>query len=98
MIEDTVVRGLPTGLAFLRDWRLANGYSQTRLGELAGVRQATIADLERGLYMPRPSTVRKLAQALGITPMQLATTSPMDEARRVQAATMARMARMASAL
>lgn len=54
----------------LRYWRQRQALSQEDLGKLAGIPQATIARVEaRGTA--RPSTVRKLAEALGIEPHQL---------------------------
>jgi hypothetical protein len=34
---------------------------------------ATIARLELGMNVPRPTTIRKLARALGVQPMELTT-------------------------
>jgi len=45
--------------------------SQQDLAATAGVRQATIAEIESGKRSPRPSTVRKLAKALRVKPERL---------------------------
>ncbi len=40
--------------------------SQTKLGKLVGVRQATISDWERGIYLPQEENIQKLAEVLGV--------------------------------
>ncbi len=50
----------------LRELREMAGLSQERLSEISGVGRATVADLEAGKRPPRPSTARKLADALGV--------------------------------
>ena len=55
----------------LRELRQKKLLTQAELAEMAGVRSATIADLERGKHRPRPSTIRKIAAALGIRPEAL---------------------------
>jgi transcriptional regulator with XRE-family HTH domain len=55
----------------LRTWRERRALSQRDLGELAGLTAFTISRLETGQQRARPSTVRKLAKALGLKPEQL---------------------------
>lgn len=50
----------------LKAWRLSRGLSQRRLGELAGIRQQTIAEYEAGACEPTPGTRRALAAALRV--------------------------------
>lgn len=45
--------------------------SLRELSRLSGVAADTLVDLERGRRKARPSTVRKLAEALGVTPADL---------------------------
>ena len=45
--------------------------SQDDLAKKAGVSRATIADLETNKRPARPSTRRKLAEALGVVPAEL---------------------------
>jgi transcriptional regulator with XRE-family HTH domain len=52
-------------LTWLRIARERRGFSQERLGNLAGFRQTQISRWERSHRTPRPSTARKLAKALG---------------------------------
>lgn len=59
------------GLKRLRTLRLRRALSQRDLAARAGVSQVTIVRLERGEAEPRPSTVRKLAAALGVDPAEL---------------------------
>lgn len=50
----------------LAAWRRAAGLTQGALAERAGLRLSTICDIERGKIDPRLSTLRALADALGI--------------------------------
>jgi len=54
----------------LRSWRQRRALSQRDLAGLAGVGLATIVRIEHG-QPARPSTTRRLAQALGVTPETL---------------------------
>ncbi len=59
---------------FSRNLRAVRAYrdmGQDELAERSGVDQASISLLERGRRRPRPSTVRKLAAALGVEPETL---------------------------
>jgi transcriptional regulator with XRE-family HTH domain len=55
----------------LREIRESKGLSQDDLARLSGVAKSTIVDLELGRRKPRPSTRRKLAQALGVRPEEI---------------------------
>jgi transcriptional regulator with XRE-family HTH domain len=55
----------------LRALRLDRALSQRDLAAAAGVAQATITRLEQGHRAAYPSTVRKLAKALGVDPLAL---------------------------
>jgi transcriptional regulator with XRE-family HTH domain len=56
----------------LRELRDRKVLSQVGLAERSGVDQRTIGSLERGDYgSARPSTIRKLAEALGVEPGEL---------------------------
>lgn len=50
----------------LTAFREAAGLTQTRLASEAGVRIATISDIETGKLDPRLSTMKALAKALGV--------------------------------
>jgi transcriptional regulator with XRE-family HTH domain len=50
----------------VKEIRLRKGLSQTDLKHISGVGQDTISGLESGKHHPRPSTLRKLAAALGV--------------------------------
>ena len=45
--------------------------TQEELAKAAGVNRVTIAKIEAGVVDPYPSTVRKLAVALGMEPREL---------------------------
>lgn len=45
--------------------------SQQDLERVSGVAQHTISELESGKRKARPSTVRKLAKALGVEPVEI---------------------------
>ncbi len=55
-------------LARYRTWA---GLSQGDLSEKSGVARNTISRLEHGHHPARPSTARKLAVVLGVTPKEL---------------------------
>ncbi len=50
----------------LREFRRRKGWSQKDLANESGVGQDTISSIETGTHEPRPSTLRKLAEALGV--------------------------------
>ena len=50
----------------LRDLRRRRGWSQVELAKEAGVTDETISNIERGEHEPRPTTLRKVATALGV--------------------------------
>jgi transcriptional regulator with XRE-family HTH domain len=56
---------------WLRQLRMERAISQEDLGRMTGIAQATISNLEQGNRPARLSTVRKLAEALGIEPREL---------------------------
>ncbi len=59
----------------LRDLRAARGLTQEALAELAGVRQATISQIERGATSRIDLDVlERLAAALGVQPGELLAT------------------------
>lgn len=60
-----------TALPGLRKARLSALLSQAELAEKCGMSEATINRLEVGRHRARISTVRKLAQALGVEPVEL---------------------------
>ena len=55
----------------LRTLRERQALTQRELADLAGVSRTTIVTLEQGADSPYPSTVRKLARALGVAPAEL---------------------------
>jgi putative transcriptional regulator len=50
----------------LKEFRRQKGWSQKDLADEAGVGQDTISGIESRRHEPRPSTLRKLAEALGV--------------------------------
>lgn len=55
----------------LRKLRREKALSQQDLMKMTGIAQATLSDLEGGKRGARASTVRKLAEALGVQPKEL---------------------------
>jgi transcriptional regulator with XRE-family HTH domain len=68
--RSTIVRGVPR-LIRLRELRLQSAMSQADLAERAGVARTTIIRLEAGDPNVLPSTLRKLARALRVKPVNL---------------------------
>lgn len=52
----------------LRARRLARGWTQVELAELADIDQANISRLELGVLLPGTVTIDKLAAAFGVEP------------------------------
>ena len=63
---DLLAKVLAGELHPLAAWRKAAGLSQGALAEKAGQRAATISDIESRKIDPRLSTVKALAEALGV--------------------------------
>ena len=55
----------------LRLERQRQALTQEELAHRAGITRLAVSQLERGLVQPRPPTLRKLAEALGIKPASL---------------------------
>ncbi len=55
----------------LKRLRTLNALTQEELADKADLTPAAVARIERNEAEPRPSTLRKLAQALGVQPRQL---------------------------
>ena len=63
----------------LRELRERAFLTQAELAEKSGVSEGTINRIELGRHSPRISTIRRLAQALGVSPEELV--SPPGEQR-----------------
>lgn len=55
----------------LKRTRLRNALTQQQLAEKAGLTTASVARIERDETEPRPTTLRKLADALNVEPRDL---------------------------
>ncbi len=55
----------------LKRLRTLNALTQEELANKAGLTSAAVARIERNEAEPRPSTLRKLAGALGVKPAQI---------------------------
>jgi transcriptional regulator with XRE-family HTH domain len=55
----------------LRQLRIQRAISQEDLGRVTGIAQSTISNLESSNRSARLSTIRKLAEALGVEPKEL---------------------------
>ena len=64
-------RFLEVDTSKLRRLRREAALSQRELADRAGTTQETISRLERGHHAARGSTLRKLAEALGVKPKDL---------------------------
>ena len=58
-------------LARLRFWREQAALTQAELAAKAGITQTHLSRIERGEIQPRPATIRRLAEALGVRPADL---------------------------
>ena len=66
----------------LRRLRLEHFFSQAELARRAGLHALTLTRLESGRTAPSTRTVRALAEALGVQPLELANPEEVAEADR----------------
>jgi transcriptional regulator with XRE-family HTH domain len=66
----------------VRNLRTRRYLSQAELAVKAEVSRTTIARIEAGEIVPYPRTVRKLAEALEVEPMELATPEELQRAKK----------------
>lgn len=66
-IPSAYVRRMVEGESPVRVFRDLRGLTQAQLSEMSGVNRVQIADIESGRKSGSVETVRKLAQALGVT-------------------------------
>jgi transcriptional regulator with XRE-family HTH domain len=57
----------------VRTLRMRHALSQDELASRAGLARQVVINIENGHRLVRPSSVRKLARALGVQPLQLTT-------------------------
>jgi transcriptional regulator with XRE-family HTH domain len=55
----------------LKQLRLERGFSQRQLAERAGLANTTVANIEQRKGGSHPNTLRKLADVLGVSPLDL---------------------------
>ena len=63
----------------VREFRLERGWSLKELASHAGVTEKTLIDLEHERHPARPKTVRKVADALGVSVRELKGMAPQFE-------------------
>jgi transcriptional regulator with XRE-family HTH domain len=66
----------------VKHYRGARYMSQAELADAAAVSRTTIARIEAGEIVPYPRTVRKLAEALGVQPSELASPEELTRPKR----------------
>lgn len=74
VVEAHVLRDVP----LIRAWRDHLGLTQQAVADAAGMAQPALARLERGEGNPRAATLERLAEAMGISAVQLAEDSAHD--------------------
>ncbi len=70
-IPHEVVSASVDGDSMIKAWREYLGLTQRILAERIGISQPTLAKLEKANANPRKSTLKKVADAMGIKPAQL---------------------------
>lgn len=65
----------------VRRLRAKRYLSQAELATAAGISRTTIARIETGEIVPYPRTVRKLAEALGVEPAELAAPEELQRSK-----------------
>lgn len=68
LVNENIVPVTPTNLRAIREGK---GVSLRALKKISGVAVATLARIEAGDYDPRLSTLRRIANALGVTVAEL---------------------------
>lgn len=67
----------------IKEFRLAKGWSQVELAAKAGIRRATISDMENGRTKGVDfESLERLAAALGVLPQALIETAPKTKPKR----------------
>jgi predicted transcriptional regulator len=69
--HEVVQRVLKEQISPIRAWREHLGLTQAQIAQRLGVSQSAFAQMEAAGAKPRIATVRKLADALGVTVQQL---------------------------
>jgi transcriptional regulator with XRE-family HTH domain len=64
----------------IKQCRKKAGLTQSQLAEKLGVSYVNISQIENGHRIPKPDTVVKIANALGLAPLELLKASPAQEA------------------
>ena len=70
----------------VRRLRTERALSQSELAVAAGVTKLTISRIERDIKFPHPKTLRNLAEALGVRPVDLADPDEVIKRRAGKAA------------
>jgi len=66
MPADLLAASLDGSMHPVTAWRKAAGLTRAALAQKAGIRTSTVSDIENGRIDPRLSTVKTLADALGL--------------------------------
>ncbi len=66
----------------LRAMRTTQGLSLRALGDLSGVHYVSLAKMEAGRLDPRLSSVRRVAEALGVSVSELIGEQPITKGRK----------------
>ena len=69
-------------LPYLKAWRLKRFIAQAELAQQSGVSKSTITRAERGDEVVGFANIRKLADALDITPEELLNHQPDEQAKK----------------
>ena len=70
-VPHEVVSASVDGDSMIKAWREHLGFTQQVLADRIGISQPTLAKLEKTDANPRKSTLKRIADALGIKPSQL---------------------------
>ena len=70
-VPHEVVSASVDGDSMIKSWREYLGLTQQALADRIGISQPTLAKLEKSDANPRKSTLKRIADAMGIKPAQL---------------------------
>ncbi len=69
----------------IRELRKSKGLTQERLAELVGIGPANISYIETGKFAPSIENFEKIAQALGVQPVELYMFEPLKSPKEIKA-------------
>ena len=71
--HEIVSRVVQEGISLIKAWREHLGFTQTQVADKMGIKQATVARMEKVISKPHQATLESLAEAMNLHVEQLKT-------------------------